>query len=258
VQTKTTLAAFSFVIAGALSSCAATSAKPVATAVKEPSADTVAVIPELADVSVLELERRVAAGDIKAHIELGARYGRGRGVDLNYDKAIQLIKFAAERNDPIAEYFMGTAYYNGSGVPKDETAAALWFERSADQHYALAAFWMGFMIMNGRGGITATASGAVPYLWDAATQGNSLAALSLGYIYDKGQDVDRNTRAAAYWYRRAFANQRNVQAEYNLLLLIKQGEATWQPGDPGDAPGAANPAGPATTTSPAPEKPTGS
>jgi TPR repeat protein len=97
----------------------------------------------------------------------------------------------------------------------------------------------------------------VPYFWDAATQGNSMAALSLGYIYDKGKDVDRNTRAAAYWYRRAFANQRNVQAEYDLLLLIQQGEATWQPGDPGAAPGTNNAAGPATAASPAPKKPAG-
>jgi TPR repeat protein len=218
----------------------------------------VAVIPELAGTSVPELERLVAAGDIKAHIELGARYGRGRdGVELNYAKAIQLIKFAADRNDPVAQYLMGTAYYNGSGVPKDESIAVLWFERSAEQHYALAAYWLGSMIMTGRGGISKSAAGAVPYLWDAATQGNGMAALDLGYIYDKGDDVDRNPRAAAYWYRRAFAKKRNAQAEYNLLLLIQHGEATWQPGDPGNPAATENakapPAAPSET-----EKHTGS
>lgn len=257
MHTKTTFAAISLLIVAGLSSCAATSSKPVATAAQQPNADTSAVVPELANVSVPELEQRVAQGDIKAHIELGSRYGRGRGVKLDYEKATQLIKFAADRNDPTAEYLMGTAYYNGSGVPKDESIAALWFERSANQHYALGAHWMGIMIMNGRGGISATAAGAVPYLWDAATQGDDMAALYLGYIYDKGKDVDHNPRAAAYWYRRAFSKNRNVQAEYNLMLLIQHGEVTWQPGDPNAGTAAGTGAEQPAAAQPASNKPAG-
>ncbi|TAK99895.1 MAG: sel1 repeat family protein [Rhodospirillaceae bacterium] len=236
---KTTLLV---ILAIALSACTTAPAKQTATSSAKKTQEIPAAVPELANTSVADLERMVAAGDLKAHVELGTRYGLGKGVEKNYDKAVTLLRAAAERNDPEAQFYLGTAYNNGAGVPKDDAIAVLWFERSAAQHYAVADYWMGYMVATGGGGINPTWAGAIPYLWDGAIQGNSAAAFLLGYAYDQGTDIDHNPRAAAYWYRRADMYQRaenntfNVKAEYNLLLLIKKGAVEWQPGDPGSPP----------------------
>jgi len=189
-------------------------------------------VPELADVPIPELEKLVESDNVRAEVELGYRYAMGKGVANDYGKAVPLFRTAAKHDDPQAEFFLATAYYSGYGVPKDEAAAALWFERSAQQHYAASSYWLGYMIAFGRGGISPTWAGAVPHLWDAATHDYSEAQFLLGYAYDKGTDIDRNPKAAAYWYRRATSKYRNVKAEYNLSVLLNAGEVEWQPGDP--------------------------
>jgi TPR repeat protein len=195
-----------------------------------------AAVPELANASTAELEKRVAAGDTRANVELGSRYGLGKGVPVDYAKALTLLKAAAEKGDAQAQYFVGTAYYNGAGVPKDESIAVLWFEKSADQRFASAEYWLGFMIANGRGGIEQNWPAAIPYLQDAAQQGIAEAAFMVGYAYGDGEGIDHNPRAAAYWYRRALSIEPNGKAQYNLLRLIHDGQVTWQPGDPGNPP----------------------
>jgi len=236
--------ALSTALVMALSACATAPTRPAATLPAKQAAETPPAEEGLAGAPVAELERLVAAGDIKAHTELGMRYGVGKGVEKNYDKAVALLRFAADRNDRDAEYYLGTAYSTGSGVPKDESVAVVWYERSAAQHLPIADYWMGFMIAYGKGGISPTWAGAIPYLWDGAVQGDSQCAFLLGYAYDKGTGIDRNVKAAAYWYRRADDKAINVKAEYNLLLLINHGEAEWQPEDRFARPDTKSPAKP--------------
>jgi len=235
---RISLCAFALMV----SACAATPPQSPPSAA-ETANNTRSVVPALANTSIADLERMVAAGDLKAHVELGSRYGRGLGVKQDYEKAFSIIRAAADKGDPEAQYFVGTAYINGAGVPKDETAAVLWFERSAKQHYALACYWMGFMITQGRGGISPTWAGALPYLWDAATQGNAEAAFLVGSAHDQeDNDVDRNPKVAAYWYRvadRKFHQDTGkyfILAQYKLRKLIESKEVEWQSGDPGEPP----------------------
>jgi TPR repeat protein len=72
----------------------------------------------------------------------------------------------------------------------------------------------------------------MPYFWQAAVQGDSLAAFTLGQLYNKDPNVDRNVKAAAYWYRRASIPTLNQQAYLELAFLLKNKEVEWQPGDP--------------------------
>ena len=187
--------------------------------------------------SVAELKELVAADDIKAHIELAARYGLGDGVDQDYEKAGALLKVAVGKGNPEAAYHLGALYMNGLGVPEDKTQAALLFERAAEMHYEPASYWLGHMIAFGVGGFSPSWAGAIPYLWDAAVQNFTMAEFLLGYAYDAADtDVDRNPKAAAYWYRRAFHNEFHAQAIHNLRMLVDNGEVAWQPGDPGKPP----------------------
>ncbi len=65
-----------------------------------------------------------------------------------------------------------------------------------------------------------------------AEQGQVNAQINLGYLYDYGTGVERDTGRAAFWYRTA-AEQNSPIAQYNLALLIKEGNA--RPDDGRDA-----------------------
>jgi TPR repeat protein len=217
----------------AISACATTGAQPRSTtSAAKKDADIPAAVPALATTSIAELERLKDQGDVSAMVELGSRYGTGKGVKVDYDKAVALFRVAADKNDPMAQYLLGVAYFSGAGAPKDEAIAVMWFERSAAQNLVTADYSLGMMIAYGRGGIPATWAGAVPILWKAAVQGDTRAAYALGLAYNEGNDVDRNVKAAAYWFRRANSYAYNAPALVELAKLIQHGEVEWQPGDP--------------------------
>ena len=181
-----------------------------------------------------ELERRVAAGDIKAQTELGARYGQGYGVAQDIPKAISLLSAAAAKNDPDAQYFLGTAYSSGLGVPYNEAQAFTLYEQAAAQGNAPANFMVATSIIYGKGGIAPSWSGGMKYLWASAVKGYPPAMVLLGAAYQDGAGVDANPRAAAYWYRRTLSYLQDVRAIYNLRALINGQSVAWEPGDPGE------------------------
>jgi len=223
------------VCALALTACShtpANQAAPQAQEVSDAEANARPAVPELVNTPIDELQRREAAGDIKAQVELASRYGLGKGVERDYAKATALFRSAAERNDPVAQYLLGTAYYHGAGVQKDEAQAALWFERAAQQNFGEAQYQLAVMIIAGKGGMSPSWEGAIPLLWRAAVQDYGRAAYLLGFAYERGKGVDRNFKAAAYWYRYANREAIHAQALFNLALLIKNGQVEPQPGDP--------------------------
>ncbi len=199
---------------------------------KEAAKRTAAIWNPLADLSVAELEERMNAGDTAAQSELGARYGKGEGVEQNFDKAIELLKDAAAKGEVQADFYLATAYYSGLGVPKNEVHAFMLFEKAADRGHAPSQYWLAVLIKDGRGGIVNPSwDGAVPLLWKSAMQGYPDAEFLLGSAYQLGLGVEQNAEAAAFWYRRTLKRGYNIRADYNLAVLIKSGQVDWRPGD---------------------------
>ena len=189
---------------------------------------------EEAHLPFAELERRAATGDIKAQAELGARYGQGYGVEKDIPKAIALLSAAAAKNDPDAQYFLGTAYSNGLGVPYNELQAFTLYEQAANQGSAPGNYMVANMIIYGKAGIAPSWSGGIKNLWAAAVKDYTPAMVLLGAAYQDGMGVDRNPRAAAYWYRRTLSYLQDIRAIFNLRILINNRLVAWEPGDPGE------------------------
>lgn len=57
----------------------------------------------------------------------------------------------------------------------------------------------------------------------AAQSGDAAAQFDLGSLYDIGEDVNKDLKKAAQWYRRA-AEQGEVAAQYNLAIMYDMGE----------------------------------
>lgn len=112
------------------------------------------------------LESRASSGDPHACMQLALRLMRGRSVERNFERAVELFDIAARAGDIDALYRLGKCYLRGIGCAKDPAGAASCFERAAGCGHAAAAF-------------------------------------KLGNIFEEGIGAPRSSELAAYWYRRA-------------------------------------------------------
>ncbi len=68
---------------------------------------------------------------------------------------------------------------------------------------------------------------AAYYFEQAALQGDSTAQYNLGYMYEEGLGVIKDSGRAAYWYEKAAKNG-ELEAQYNLALLYAHGDGVKQ------------------------------
>ena len=72
-------------------------------------------------------------GSAWAQMSIGVLYAHGGdGLPVDYDKAVDWFRKAAEDEEPTAEYNLGWAYEAGLGVAKDLDHAVEWYRKSAD------------------------------------------------------------------------------------------------------------------------------
>jgi TPR repeat protein len=98
-------------------------------------------------------------------------------------QALKALQQRAAAGDADSQCGLGKQYEFALGVPEDEKQAAFWLQNSAEQ-------------------------------------GDIVAQVELGVVFDKIQDYAQ----ALIWYRRA-AERWHARAEYNLALAYQNGEA---------------------------------
>jgi len=72
-------------------------------------------------------------GDAYSQINIGQLYMTGKGVPLDYTKAMYWFRKAAEQGDGFACGCIGHLYRFGKGVPQNNTEARKWFEKGASR-----------------------------------------------------------------------------------------------------------------------------
>lgn len=93
---------------------------------------------------VARIQRRAAAGDADAQVDLGALLEKGVGLPRDPARALQLYQRAGERGNVFGQYFAGLLLGRSApGVEKDTDAAARWFARAEAQRFYMAApsYW---------------------------------------------------------------------------------------------------------------------
>ena len=71
--------------------------------------------------------------------------------DVNYKKAVEWYKKAAEQGYAKAQYNLGVMYDNGRGVDVNYKKAAEWYEKAAEQGLAEAQYNLGMLHYHGHG-----------------------------------------------------------------------------------------------------------
>ena len=190
----------------------------------------------LSQAEISDLQKKADSGDATAQFALGRAYESGNGVPRRTDQAAIWYRKSAEKGNEKAQNNLGILYWTGDGVEKDKTEAVRWYRKAARQSNANAMFNLGAAYYNGEG---VGVNDNLAYAWfllsseagnpagqDAAkrSQGehgpSSLgeACLSIGQMYEKGEDLPKNLALAAAWYRKA-AEHGNGEATISLAIL---------------------------------------
>jgi TPR repeat protein len=221
------LASFLFAIPGDLATGSLQTTQPAVTG-NAPAKLSVA--------EISELQKRADSGDAAAQFALGKAYVSGDGVPQRTDQAAIWYRKAAEQGNANAQNALGVLYWLADGVEKDKNQAVQWYRKAARQGNANAMFNLGAAYYNGEGvGVNST----LAYAWfllsseagspsgqDAAKRSQGEygpaayddACLAVGDMYEKGEDLPRDYRLAAAWYRKAGERGHN-QAQISLALL---------------------------------------
>lgn len=176
----------------------------------------------LAVVSPLdELSALAASGNGKAQLIVGLKYLKGNdGIAKNPVEAAKWIARAAQRGEPMAQYWSGYIYQHGVGVSTDPDAALRWYEAAADQGNTKAMYNLGVGYAQGWAGAK-DAPEASRWFARAARLGYVDAQFNLAVLYERGLGVPPNLSDAYKWYAIA-AKSGDAESKKRLDALATQ------------------------------------
>ncbi len=74
--------------------------------------------------------------------QLGIMYYRGEGGEVDFRKAADMCKMAANKGQAGCQYYLGLMYVNGEGVTQDIDTGINWMKKSAAQDFNIAKNWL--------------------------------------------------------------------------------------------------------------------
>ncbi len=185
---------------------------------------------------ISDIQKKADAGDSAAQYSLGRAYESGNGIPKRTDQAAIWYRKAADQGNEKAQNSLGVLYWLGDGVEKDKAEAVRWYRKAARQGNANAMFNLGAAYYNGEGvGVSDNLADAWFLLSSEAgnTGGQEAvkrsqqehsrwtfneAFVTIGQMYEKGEDLPKNLQFAARWYRKA-AEQGYGEAMISLAAL---------------------------------------
>ena len=174
-----------------------------------------------------KLTRTASEGDVNSQLTLGYMYLYGTdGVNVDYKKAFEYYKMAAEQNDNVAINNLGSLYYSGIGTERNSLMAAQMFAKAADLGNVEAMVNLAFIYLSGYG-ISQNPKDAMKLFSQAAENNNPTANFMLGYAYFKGYIVDKDLRRGFDLIRKS-ANAGYDDGLYILSLMYMNGWGTPQ------------------------------
>jgi localization factor PodJL len=143
----------------------------------------------------VSLEQAAQSGDLTAQYQLALqRIASGRT-----DEGVTLLRRAADRGFPMAQYRLAKLYERGEGVPADLAVARQWTERAAAAGNRRAMHDLGVYFARGEG---APLDEAAAFRWfrQAAELGVADSQYNLGVLYQQGRGVNASASEALFWF----------------------------------------------------------
>lgn len=160
-------------------------------------------------------------GSPKMQTFLGACYGAGRGVEVNFTEAMKWYQKAATQGYASAQLIVANAYRAGSVVQEDPFEAVKWYKEAAEQGITEALVSLVDCYRHGYGRDEDDDSEVVKWYKKAAEQGIVEVHNYLGDWYRYGYGGEQDLSEAMRWYKRA-AEQGSSSAQYELGYCYKR------------------------------------
>ena len=80
------------------------------------------------------LQQAADRGCSSAYLPLAQAYWKGRGLQMNQERAAAYMQKAVEAEDPDAYVYMAEMYYHGEGVSRDWQEAEKWYRKAIASH----------------------------------------------------------------------------------------------------------------------------
>lgn len=169
----------------------------------------------------------------KAEDRIGDLYHDGRGVEQNFDKAVEWYEKAAEHGNVDSMCSLAVMYITGDEVEKDERRALYWMLEAANNGSISAMENLGKMYSNGDCVVKDDVA-ALAWYKKSAEHGNSDAMFSVGSFYYRGIAVDEDMSQAKEWFIKAWEAGNNDTLFFLGLVYDDMGnsdramELIWQ------------------------------
>jgi TonB family protein len=153
----------------------------------------------------------------------------------NWSGALDRCTFAANNGDAQSQYLLGAIYEDATGTPQDLGLAHIWFEKAVLQGYVVAESRLGALLLKEGSKLLESsiserrATGRIylkvgfELIKKAAEKNLPEAQRNLGYLYEQGGIVEKNSTEALNWFRRAASN-RDVVAQRVLGIMNRRGD----------------------------------
>lgn len=160
-------------------------------------------------------------GIASAKSRLGLQLALGLGVEKNLDRAIALLKPAAEAGDELALVASGIYYLGGFGGTPEPLTARQWLDAAPPSPSGLANVLRALTYISGDIAQWQPQQ-AFELLLPAATQGNATAMYYIADLIAAGH-ISPPNMTAEHWMRRA-ASKGHIRATTTLVRLLTSGE----------------------------------
>ena len=148
------------------------------------------------------LGKAARAGHVHAKYDLAMWRLRQDGDGEGAAAAVPLLREAAARQLPEAEYALGTLYGAGQGVERSDALAFEWYRKAASRGLPSAEHAVGYALSEGAG-TQKDQAGAVDWFRKAALHGHAKSAFRLSALYADGDGVAKSPAESLRWKCRA-------------------------------------------------------
>ncbi len=155
-------------------------------------------------------------GDVNAQTFMGSVYTRtGPGWELDYIEAAKWFELAADQGSEGAIITLAGMYHNGLGVDLDFEKAMDLYHDGSDN--STAQFNIGLMYRRGEG-VDIDLDDAAEWIERAAEQGHAMAQYEIGQMYHTGEGVRPDTVRAHMWVDLATETAAGVEFESRVAM----------------------------------------
>ncbi|RGB31016.1 hypothetical protein C1646_764573 [Rhizophagus diaphanus] len=164
--------------------------------------------------AIVWYEKSAMQNHCDAQLCLGLLYKRE---EEDLKEALYWIGKAAENGNKFAQFNLGYYYEKGEGIQKDINKAFEWYEKSAMKRYSGAQSSLGKLYKIEKNDLKKI------FYWieKAAKNGCKVAQLHLAYLYENGEETQKDDEKATEWFETS-AMQECSNAQYVLGVIYRK------------------------------------